>query len=431
MSEVISIIILVLKSWWWLFLPAILYLPVRFLYFWWVKWEVWYKRIDWMTLEIVPPGEIEKPFRAMEDVFSALWPIYDFANWRERWCEGELPMGPYWFSFEIASFEGDVHFYLRIERGRRSFAESIIYTHYPEAEIFEVEDYTQTLPQDLPNKVYDVYGEDFKFIRDHSYPIKTYKFFEARIPEAVETEKRIDPLYSLMEAMTNLRKGEITWFQIVPVPITNEDIPWASKGKQIANKIARRPQKPKSRSILQEISDVIIGGQPAEAEREKGLPPGVSEETEREMLITPGERAVLTGIEEKISKYGFATFIRFLYIFPRGAYYVPHGKIGRSYFAHFFTQDMNTIVFSGRTRSKVHYLLRKRRVYARKKSLFEKYVRRFPPSFPKMVGPETLILNIEELATLFHLPTKASILPPGVPRVPVKKGAPPPGIPTE
>lgn len=427
--EVLLIIILILKSWWWLFLPAILYLPVRFLYFWWVRWEVWYKKLDWTVLELVPPGEIEKPFRAMEDVFTALWPIYDIANWRERWCEGEFAFGPYWFSFEIASFGGDVHFYLRVERPRRSFAESIIYTHYPETEIFEVEDYTQRLPQDLPNKTYDLYGEDFRFTRDYVYPIRTYKFFEAVRPEAILGERKLDPIYSLMEAMTNPKKGEIMWFQIVPIPITNEDFPWVSKGREVADKIARRPRKAKPKSILREAGEAIIGKELTEVER--GLAPGVSPETERELLITPGERAILTAIEEKISKYGFATSIRYLYIFPRGAYYVPHGKIGRSYFAHFYTQDMNTILFSSRTRSKVHYVFRKRRVFARKKSMFEKYVRRFPPSYPKMVGPETLILNSEELATIFHFPIKASILPPGIPRVFAKKGEPPPGIPME
>jgi len=231
--------------------------------------------------------------------------------------------------------------------------------------------------------------------------------------------------------MTKLRKGEQFWFQIIIVPILDKDIPWVTKGHEAAQKFARRPKKPKQKSIIGEAIDALLGTSPEELQKEKGLPPGVSPEIEREMLITPGERAVLTGVEEKISKYGFKTSMRSVYIYPEGEYFAPRGKAARSYFSHFSTQDMNTIVFLGKTRTRIHYLFRRRRLYSRKRSIFERYIRRFPPSYPKWIGPGNIVLNAEELATIFHLPTKAAILPPGVPRVFAKKGEPPPGIPTE
>ncbi len=429
--ELVSIILLFLKTWWWLILSIILYFPTKFLYLWWIRWEIWYKELDWIVLEIVPPGEIEKPFRAMEDIYASFWPIYDSPNWRERWCEGELNLAPFWFSFEVASFEGEIHFYVRTERGRRKLFESVIHAHYPEAEIFEVEDYTKNVPQDIPNQKFSLYGEDFVFMKEDYYPIKTFKFFEPTRPEAVVGEKKIDPFYSLLEELTKLRKGEQGWFQIVAAPIADKDIPWITKGREAANKIARRPSKAKQKSIVQEAIDVILGKTSSETAREKGLPPGVSPEIEKEMLITPGERAILTAIEEKISKYGFKTWMRYIYIYPNEAYFSPKGKIARSYFAHFSTQDMNTIIFSGKTRTKIHYLFKRRRLYSRRRNIFEKYIRRFPPSYPSLTGHGNIILNTEELATIFHFPTKASILPPGVPRVFAKKGEPPPGIPLE
>ena len=430
--EAILIIILILKNWWWLFLACILYFPARFLYLWWISWEIWYKEQEWMLLEIVPPGEIEKPFKAMEDIFSVLWGIIDTPNWREEWCQGELPLGGgLWFSFEIASIGGKVHFFTRVPKGFDKTIESAIYSHYPEAEIFEAPDYTQNVPQNVPNQIFDLYGEDFELMREDFYPIKTYsEFFEVK-PEAVKEEKRIDPFNSLLEHMVTLKPDEQYWLQIVTNPITNELIPWITEGKKAADKKARRPQKPKQKSIIGEVIDVILGTTSAELQKEKGLPPGVSEETEREMLITPGERKILTAIENKMSKYAYQTWIRIIHIYKRDKpHFRGNYKIGRTYFNHFFVTDLNTIKFWQATRTRLHFWFVKRRLYSRKKNIFRRCVKRFPPKYPNM-RKGTYIFNIEELATIFHFPMKSASLPPGVPRVFAKKGEPPPGIPLE
>lgn len=424
MPEILFFFLSFLKTWWWFFVPILLYFPCRFLYLWWINWEVWYKEIKWTILEIIPPSEIEKPFRAMEDVFASLWGVYDSPNWRERWCEGELVRTPFWFSFEIASFEGKIHFYLRIPKDAQKFAESIIHAHYPEAEIFEVEDYTQKVPQDLPNQNFDLYGEDYIFLRDFVYPIRTYKYFEVRTPEMVGGEKKIDPIYSLLEAMARLKKGEQFWFQIVCAPITDNDLPWVTRGREMADKIARRPSPPKKSSIVKGVFRVLLKGKiPFEEKKEEGI-------FIPELVLTPGEREILAAVEEKISKQGFKTFIRGVYIYKKDAFFPPHTRISRSYFLHFAAQNLNIIYFFNKTRTKVHYLFRQRRLYGRKKAMFEKYIKRLPPAYPNMFGEGNLILNSEELATIFHFPTKAAILPPGVPRVLAKKGEPPPGIPT-
>jgi len=108
---------LIFRAWWWVIIPSLLYFPTKELYAWWVQWEVFYADIGWTMLEIVPPGEIEKPVRAMEDIFTTIWAVYDNGNWRETWCQGQLPAGPYWFSFEITSKASELHFYLRKMKG--------------------------------------------------------------------------------------------------------------------------------------------------------------------------------------------------------------------------------------------------------------------------------------------------------------------------
>jgi len=406
-------------------LPLFLFPLARVLYRWWISWEIWYKEQQWTMLEIIPPAEIEKPFKAMEDIFNSLWPMYDGPNWREQWCEGELNQGPFWWSFEIVSLEGNVHFYMRVPKGWARAAESFFHAHYPGAEIFEVEDYTKNVPLDIPNSEYDLYGEDYIYMKDYPFPLLTYSFFEPKTPEAVEGEKKIDPFYTLMEALVKLGPGEQFWFQINPIPIVEDDgRRWQEKCREVADKIARRGTKPKPKSIIGEALRMLFFGKPPfqeEKEEESVLPP--------EMKLTPGEKEILTAVERKMTKFGFKTFIRALYIYKKDCFFAPHRTIARGYFSHFASQDLNAILFYSKTRTKIHYFFRKRRLYSRKRKIFRRYLERFPSSFPKRRGPLLPIMNSEELATIFHFPTKAASLPPGVPRVMAKKGEAPPGIP--
>jgi hypothetical protein len=60
------------------------------------------------------------------------------------------------------------------------------------------------------------------------------------------------------------------------------------------------------------------------------------------------------------------------------------------------------------------------------------YLRRFPPLYPNLVGEGNPVLNTEELATIFHFPTKISgITIPTVTPVEAKKAGPPPNLPVE
>src|SRR3989344_3006976 len=108
-----------LRVWWWLFVPLFLSLELKPLYLWWLDWDFAYAKTKWKMLEIIPPKEVLTPLKAMEDVFTTIWPIYDMGNWRERWCDGELDNSPYWMSWEIASIEGQIHFYIRVNSAHR------------------------------------------------------------------------------------------------------------------------------------------------------------------------------------------------------------------------------------------------------------------------------------------------------------------------
>jgi hypothetical protein len=234
----------IFKNWWWVGFPILPYFLARFFYFWWMRWEVFYpKTFKWILLEIKPPKEVLKPFSAMETVYSLFFGLYDDPNWRERWCKG-APTIHYggWFSFEICSFGGEIHFFLRIPEHFRGPAESAIYSQYPETEITLVEDYTQKVPRDIPNEKWDLYAEDYTFSKADHFPIKTYTIFFERPEEEkrVAEEKRLDPLNSLLENLSQLQSGEQLWFQLVCSPFSDSQFPWIDKAKKEINKNKKR-----------------------------------------------------------------------------------------------------------------------------------------------------------------------------------------------
>jgi hypothetical protein len=433
-------IFLIIKNWWWVIAPLALYYPVTFLYLWWINWDIWNARKKWTLIEIKPPREVLKPFKAMEDIFSVVWSVIDYPVWRERWCEG-MPLNPEWFSIELVSLGGEVHFYLRIRSEWKKLFESTFYAHYPDIEITEAEDYTKKVPHDIPNEDWDLYGEEFILGKPDPYPIKTYSaFFEER-PEIMKEEKRIDPINSLLEQMSKLQSGEQVWIQIVCIPADGKTVTTFEEGRKIADKIARRPpaKAPVKRPILQEVADVLIYGKVPEEEKK----PAEVEIIPPEMKLTPGEKRILTAVENKISKYLYKVWIRTIYIYKKDEpYFYGNYRTCRAYLLHFADADLNHFRYWGGTRTRIHYWFRKTRLYLRKRKMFKYYIERLPPLFPRLSGRPLfpfgrvkgcgiLVLNVEELATIFHLPATVAPLPPEVPRVEAKRGGPPPELPTE
>lgn len=426
MTETLSTILLILKNWWWVLPPLPFFFLLQYYYLYWVRWEVWYKAQKWILLEIKPPKEILKPLSAMEDIFTVLWGIIDTAVWRERWCEGQLICGPYWVSLEIVSIGGKIHLFIRCFQEHRNLIESTIYAHYSDVEISLVDDYTKNIPQDIPNDNWDFYGEEYRFLRDNAYPIRTYPiFFEPSGERITQEEKRIDPLNSFLEAMTKLQLGEQFWFQICAAPISDKNLPWQTQGRQLADKLAKRPSKPRQKSMIEEALDVLISGKSTEPSPEKEIYPP-------EMRLTPGEKEELTAVEKKISKLGFKTWIRGLYVAKRDTWNVFNRILARQYLTHFSGSGLNAMVYFTKTRAKIHYFFKKRRLYLRKRSLLRNYINRVPPLFPKRwkrAKDGIFILNTEELATIYHFPTE--VIVPTLPYVEAKKAGPPPQLPTE
>jgi len=412
-----------IKNWWWFIIPFILWKFFVKTYLYWLS-EKWYKGIRSVTLEVKLPPDVLKPFKAMEQVLTGIWaPLYDPPNWKEKWIEGK---GLLSISLDIVSIDTQPHFYIRLPNFLRSVVEGAVYGQFPDAELIPVDDYTKIVPPTIPNKEWDLFGADFIFIAPDFLPIRTLsKFFEEK-PEAVKEEKRLDPLAGLLEAMaTKTQKGEHIWIQIILTPVTDQETKFFTKAKEFIDKLIKRPGKPKSKSIPRKVYEgIVYGKQPVvevPAETRAAMP---------EMELTPGEKEILKAVEEKISKPIFRATLRSIYIAKRDVYFhraqlrIPYG-----FFSQFNTANLNAFKPLGKTITKVVYFMIKRRTYLRKRAMFRKYLARVNPLFPYPGG--SVILNTEEVASLYHFPPKAAAPGPYVPRVKAKKREIPPEVATE
>lgn len=409
-------------QYWWIFTPMILWSIFEVA---WVSYrqEKYLRNMEWVLLEIkVPRQEIEKRPKTMEEFFSSLHSVHGVMidTLYDVYLKGMLEL---WFSFEIVSVEGDIHFYVRTPILSREMLESQIYSQYPDAEIKEVEDYVKNIPDGLPNKDYDLWGTDMTLAREDAYPIRTYKEFED--PASGEF---FDPVSNIVEGVSKLKKGEQIWIQFLVRPIDDK---WKKDADQLVLKLIGRKKKSASGDnplsfIISEFVDMgryIIYGffssVNTNEKEEKYKPP---DPVSLMLHLSPGEKAVVTAIDESTKKLGFGTNIRWIYLAKKDVFDKTKGcAILFSYFSQFSSLDLNRLTPNPLTKTSAYYFFTKTRKQFKKRSIFRRYKRR---EFDK----KGYVLNTEELATIFHFPT-IEVKAPLVPHVEAKKGKPPSTLP--
>ncbi|MBU4351069.1 hypothetical protein L6250_02710 [Candidatus Parcubacteria bacterium] len=426
----------ILKDWWWLilFIECIwIFKLTLFIWYHWRKNLYDAKDNDRVLLEIKIPEEILEPIKAMETVITGFWQIYAFPSWYEKWWQGEDPTG---FTLEIACIDGIPHFYMRPCKRHRPIFEAHIYSQYPQAEIFEVEDYAKNVPQDLPNAEWDMWGTEYKNLKPWGYPIKTYTEFETG---REEEEKRIDPIASLLEGMAVLKPGEQIWLQLRCLPVLDEYLPWHDAARALRDKIARRESKEvKFKPMVQEAAEFLIAGTVPEALKKE-----VESVIPVEMKLTPGEKLVLAALENKISKLGYLCNLRYIYLAKRDVMFKPNIRLAMSYLTNFVSDSTNALVPYPKTITKVKknwydwFWFIKRRTYLRKRRLFRSYVNRGWVGYPhpNVNGPDKqgsrYILTADEIASIYHFPGRITAQAPTLARVEARKGEPPSSLPID
>lgn len=395
----------------WVAVPLALFFMCADLWLFYVR-TLFVRNIAWTLLEIKIPKENLKTPKAMEQVFAIAHSIQPFPpKFKDIYWKGKVPD---WMSFEIVGYAGGVHFFLRLPSIYRNLMEAAVYAQYPNAEINESDDYTQIVPGVIPNETLDMFGIHFILAKESGYPIKMYEYFEAS-----EEEQRLDPIASLTEVMSKLKEGETIWLQFLVRPVGDD---WKKEAEELIDKLSGK-SKPKKPGLLEGLvrGAVVFAKNLAHAPL---VHPEWPEEKEKESspaTLTPGKGEAIRAIEGKIAKLGFETNIRFVFIdntdrFSRGNIAAVSGT-----FRQYNTQNLNA--FRGDAPTIAEGLFKKRKLYVKKRQMFEAYKNR-------AMTNKVFILNTEELATIYHFPgtpVSAPMLKP----IESKRGAPPPDLPIE
>lgn len=191
-----------------------LWLPVVAVVGGWRSW-MWWARAHYLSkqkailLEVKFPREITKSPRAMEAVLTQMWTDSGETTFFNRVYQGQVR--PY-FSLEIVSFGGEVHFYIWARKAWKHVVEAAMYGQYPEVELVEVEDYASKFAYD-PSK-HECFCTDWRLEpRNDAYMIKTYVDFE--LDKDPKEEYKMDPFASVIERMSHLKPSEQMWIQII------------------------------------------------------------------------------------------------------------------------------------------------------------------------------------------------------------------------
>lgn len=168
--------------------------------------------IKWALLEVQVPRDIVKTPAAMELVLANAF----YQKSRKGFWEVYIQGAPwFWFSLEIVSIDGRVHFYVRTPTRMRNLVETQIYAQYPQAKVIEVEDYVFNVPQFKKDGDFYMWGCEFTKEKEDFLPIKTYKDFGDEMKTAVKEEFKVDPITPVIEYLGSIPRGQQLWIQII------------------------------------------------------------------------------------------------------------------------------------------------------------------------------------------------------------------------
>lgn len=408
-------VVLIFRYLWWLILPFPAWLIFMTV---WSEYSefIFVMKGKFVLLEIKPPADTEKSPKIMEQVFAGMH-SWSTPNQFEKYC-GWRPLQDK-YTFEIASIEGVVRFFVRCPVMARNNVEAQIYAHYPDAEIFEAEDYTLQVPRNLPNKDWDVWGVSLKLFADDIIPIRVYKYFSEDV-----TGKMIDPLASLTEAMSRLGKNQHMWFQIVFSPEYEPN--WVGPAKKKIEEIKEELMGDKKAEKMGILGKVFFGAGRlvtntfrAVAGGELNLDPIDNVEVKKNEFniqrLRPAQQDVLKAIEENIAKPGFITSMRYVYAGRRENFNKALGVAGfMGAMKQLSDNNLNSLIPNNATKTFANYYFTEPRLQYRQRKIVGDYKDR------AFAGTQFLF-NIEELATVFHFPDM-SVKTPAIQRIEAKKG---------
>ncbi|MEX0917490.1 MAG: hypothetical protein WDZ90_03145 [Candidatus Paceibacterota bacterium] len=234
------------------FVPAFLFLlkswpiwiPIFLTAILWRNWMAYtqtrhHAETDFTLLEIRLPQEITQSPLAMETVLNTLFQTGAADTIFDKYFGG---VTDHFFSLEMVSSEGRIHFYIWTKEKYKKLIEAQIYSQYPNVEVEEVPDYTAG--HEFDPDTMKIFAIEQALQQPDPYPIKTY--VDYGLDREQKEEFKIDPLSVLMEFFGTLGKGEHLWMQIVIK--AHQDNAWQKDAEEEIEKILKKTMDENSKS---------------------------------------------------------------------------------------------------------------------------------------------------------------------------------------
>lgn len=323
------------------------------------------------------PRENDKKELAAEQMLAALHGI--LRSKRELRLSGTLQEH---ISLEIVAKGQRIRFYIWTPKHLQAFVEGQVYAQYPTVQITQQEiDYSE---RELVQEV--IHMAELTLTESETIPIKTFPSFE------------VDPLASITATLAKLDKeSEEMWIQIMARPIADD---WHKRGAKMVNRIrgGRGGLSGSGAATLSYAGQAFAAlARPPDASGKEGATaPEVSER----------DKARIAAIETKSQKLGYQVKVRLVYAGndPQTARLRMQALVGA--FKQFNTTNLNGFKVKNSS-------------FRKDKQL--EYQTRF-------FIDHGFILNIEELASLFHLP-HTTVETPNIVWATTKTAEPPGNIP--
>lgn len=257
-------------------------------------------------------------------------------------------------SFEFASVNGQIRFYVWVPRMLRSFVESQIYSQYPTVQIREAEEDYVAHERNHPV----IYTSDITLSEDDVLPIKTFQSFE------------VDPLAGITGTLAKLETtGDEVWVQILVRPIADD---WHKSTEEWVENV----RGGKGSSVK------TVGGWLSQALEALWKPPEDGDKVTMAKELSDRDKTRISEAETKATKLGYEVKIRVAYLGQSQTTARQQMQAIVGTFKQFNSTNLNGFKASGGSFAK--------------ESLIPYRQREF--------GKDSFILNIEELASVYHLP---------------------------
>ncbi len=326
-----------------------------------------------VVLQLEIPRANDKKELAAEQMFAALHGI--LRTRKELMKEGEVQEH---LSFELAAIGKRIRFYVAIPKHLQNFVEGQIYAQYPTAQIYVVP--TDYASREITQPV--AMSTELVLTDNEALPIKTFQSFE------------VDPLAAITATLAKLEQdNEEMWIQILARPI---DDSWHRNSSAYVSRIKKGKGILTTSNVLSYIGQMLwLLFQPPEQSAKSG-----------DGELSERDKSRVTAIEEKSKKLGYHIKVRIVYLGNDATTARLRIQAMVGTFKQFNTTNLNGF--------KQSHILNDITGVA------EYQARHFID--------KGFVLNIEELASLYHLP-HTNVETPNIIWATSKTAEPPPNLP--